>query len=101
DLPALDGPDELARIQARPPVAATVELMTVHIMGTARMAADARRGATDAAGAVWGTEGLVGADASTLPSSVGVNPQDSIVALALRNADRWLDARARRRRAAS
>ena len=101
DLPALDGPDELARIQARPPVAATVELMTVHIMGTARMAADARRGATDAAGAVWDTEGLVVADASTLPSSVGVNPQESIVALALRNADRWLDARARRRRAAS
>jgi choline dehydrogenase-like flavoprotein len=77
----------------------TVELMTVHIMGTARMAADPARGATDASGAVHGVDGLVVADASVLPSSIGVNPQETIVAVALRNADRWLAARgvARRR----
>src|SRR4029077_18251459 len=93
DLPTLDGPDELPRIVARPPVPDTIELMTVHIMGTARMASDARRGATDASGAVHGVEGLVVADASGLPSSIGVNPQETIVAMALRNADRWLAAR--------
>jgi choline dehydrogenase-like flavoprotein len=94
DLPELSGPDQLDRIDRRPRSVAGIELMTVHIMGTTRMAVDPRHGATDAAGAVHGVEGLVVADASALPSSVGVNPQESIAALALRNADRWLDARA-------
>jgi choline dehydrogenase-like flavoprotein len=74
--------------------------MTVHIMGTARMAADERDGATDPSGAVHGIEGLVVADASVLPSSIGVNPQETIVAMALRNADRWLATRAAARRRA-
>ena len=65
--------------------------MTVHIMGTCRMASDRQHGATDASGGVYGIEGLVVADASLLPSSIGVNPQETIVAMALRNADRWLD----------
>jgi choline dehydrogenase-like flavoprotein len=66
------------------------------------MAAHPQRGATDASGAVHDTDGLVVADASVLPSSIGVNPQETIIALALRNAERWLEARgvARRRTAA-
>ncbi len=91
DLPELTGADELPRIDARPRSVAGVELMTVHIMGTTRMAVDPRQGGTDGRGAVHGTEGLVVADASVLPSSVGVNPQESIVAMALRNADRWIE----------
>ena len=82
-------------------MATGIELMTVHIMGTARMANEARRGAIDASGRVWGTEGLVVADASALPSSIGVNPQETIVAMALRNADRWVEARAAARRRAA
>ncbi|HLK12332.1 MAG TPA: GMC family oxidoreductase [Candidatus Binatia bacterium] len=93
DLPELTGPEELRRIAARPRVARGIELMTVHIMGTARMAPDPARGATDASGAVHGVPGLVVADASVIPSSIGVNPQETIVALALRNAERWLDTR--------
>jgi choline dehydrogenase-like flavoprotein len=91
DLPALEGPHELSRIAARPRVRHTIELMTVHIMGTARMAIDPARGATDAAGAVHGVRGLVVADASVLPSSIGVNPQETIVAVTLRNVERWLE----------
>jgi choline dehydrogenase-like flavoprotein len=101
DLPMLEGPDQLRLIHERPPVPDTVELMTVHIMGTARMATDPQRGATDASGAVHGTDGLVVADASALPSSIGVNPQETIIALALRNAERWLEARAAGARSAA
>jgi choline dehydrogenase-like flavoprotein len=101
DLPALAGADEIGRIHARPRVAAGIELMTVHIMGTARMATDHRRGATDESGAVHGVPGLVVADASVLPSSIGVNPQETIVAMALRNADRWVDALGTGRRRAA
>jgi GMC oxidoreductase len=93
DLPELEGPHQLRRIATRPRVRETIELMTVHIMGTARMANDPARGGTDGSGAVHGVRGLVVADASALPSSIGVNPQETIVAVALRNAERWLDAR--------
>ena len=93
DLPTLDGPGDVARIATRPRVRDTIELMTVHIMGTARMARDAAAGATDASGAVFGVEGLVVADASVLPSSIGVNPQETIIAMTLRNCERWLEAR--------
>lgn len=92
DLPELAGPHELGKIAAKPRTRA-IELMTVHIMGTARMNPDPQQGATDATGAVHGTRGLVVADGSVLPTSIGVNPQETIIAVALRNAERWLDAR--------
>jgi choline dehydrogenase-like flavoprotein len=57
------------------------------------MATDPARGATDASGRVHGVDGLVVADASVLPSSIGVNPQETIVAMALHNVDRWLATR--------
>src|SRR5467141_579297 len=59
DLPELTSADALRQIDARPRVATGIELMTVHIMGTARMAADPARGAADASGVVYGTEGLL------------------------------------------
>ena len=98
DLPALENPGQIGRVTERRPDRGTTELMTVHIMGTARMAADATRGATDASGAVYGTQGLVVADASVLPSSIGVNPQETIIAMTLRNVDRWLATRGLGRR---
>ncbi|MGH7894979.1 MAG: GMC family oxidoreductase, partial [Candidatus Binatia bacterium] len=93
DLPTLDGPGDIARIAARPRRRDTIELMTVHIMGTARMARQPSQGATDASGAVFDVRGLVVADASVLPSSIGVNPQETIIAMALRNCERWIEAR--------
>jgi choline dehydrogenase-like flavoprotein len=89
DLPELAGPGELDRVAQRPRTRETIELMTVHIMGTARMATDPKRGGTDPHGFVHGVTGLAVADASVLPSSIGVNPQETIVAVALRNAERW------------
>lgn len=92
DLPELAGPHELDKIAERPRTRETIELMTVHIMGTARMATDPARGGTDANGFVHGVRGLAVADASVIPTSIGVNPQVTIVAMALRNAERWCEA---------
>ena len=68
-----------------------IELMTVHIMSSMRMAARAADGPCDAWGRARGSSGLVVADASAVPSSVGVNPMGTIVALALRNSARWAE----------
>jgi len=58
-----------------------------HHIGTARMAADSSEGVVDRNCAVFGTNGLFLAGASTFPTSSFANPTLTIVALALRLAD--------------
>jgi len=59
-------------------------LMAFHPMGTAR--ADARRehGVVDGNLKLHGVDGVYVSDASVLPSSLGVNPQETVMALATR-----------------
>ncbi len=90
-LPELDSVDQLDRITERRDFKHDIELMTVHIMSSCRMSRSPARGACDHAARVHETEGLVIADASAIPSSVGVNPMETIVALVLRNSERWVD----------
>jgi len=90
-LPELDGADQLDRIDERRHVKRDIELMTVHIMGSCRMSRGPAEGGCDGAGRVHDVDGVVVADASAIPSSVGVNPMETIVALALRNSERWID----------
>ncbi|MFN2377002.1 MAG: GMC family oxidoreductase N-terminal domain-containing protein [Candidatus Binatia bacterium] len=97
DLPELKSSDELGLIDSRPRKRHNIELMTVHIMSSARMSRDRQGGVVDAWGRVHGLEGLVVADASIIPSSIGVNPMETIVALSLRCAERWSDDIARSR----
>ena len=66
-----------------------------HVIGTCRMGTDGDASVVDSDGRVWGTPGLVVCDNSVFPSALSVNPALTIVALALRTADRFL-ARSRR-----
>ncbi|MFQ5351551.1 MAG: GMC family oxidoreductase N-terminal domain-containing protein [Candidatus Binatia bacterium] len=91
DLPKLESVDELDRIDARPRSVKEIELLTVHIMSSCRMAIHPSLGPCDAWGRVHDVGGLAIADASLIPSSVGVNPMETIVALSLRNTDRWIE----------
>lgn len=59
-----------------------------HHMGTTRMAEDPRHGVTDPFGRVHGIENLFIAGSSLFPTSGWANPTLTIVALALRTADR-------------
>ena len=97
-LPEIDNADQLGRIDDRKHIKNDIELMTVHIMSSCRMSKTASRGVCDEAGRVHDVDGLAIADASVIPSSVGVNPMETIIALALRNADRWIDDLKRERR---
>jgi choline dehydrogenase-like flavoprotein len=68
-------------------------VMTVHLCSTAPMGEDLRRCATDSFGRVHGTTNVYVNDASLLPDAPGVNPQASVMAVAIRNARRFADER--------
>ena len=64
--------------------ASSFALMAFHPLGTARADASAERGVVDGDLCVHGIDGLYVSDASAVPSSLGVNPQITIMALATR-----------------
>lgn len=72
-----------------------MQLFTVHAMGTARMSGDPSRGVVSSFGEHHDAERLFVADASVLPGPIGVNPMETIVALATRSAERLIAARDR------
>ncbi|WP_337251456.1 GMC family oxidoreductase N-terminal domain-containing protein [Mycobacteroides chelonae] len=63
-------------------------VLSLHLMGSARMGDDPRRSATNPDGEVWGAPGVIVADASCFPTASGVNPMISIQAIAYMNATR-------------
>ncbi len=78
---------DLERMERARTAAADYLLTAFHPLGTCRMAPDPRRGAVSANNELFGLPGLYVADGSVVPSSVGVNPQVTIMALATRAAD--------------
>ena len=62
-----------------------------HLFGGCTMGADPRSSVCDFDGKVYGTEGLYVADASIIPSVLGVNPQHTIMALARRISTRLME----------
>ncbi len=62
-------------------------MMAFHPMGTTRMGTDPQKSVTDPYGETFDVRNLFVADASLFPSCLGVNPMESIMAFANRNAD--------------
>lgn len=91
-------PDELRRIDERSMPRESLELFTVHLMGTARMGARPEDSVVDLGGQVWDLPGCHVADASLFPTAIGVNPQVAIMALATRVAHRLAEGLGRRAR---
>jgi choline dehydrogenase-like flavoprotein len=65
-----------------------LELSAYHPLGTARMGSDPRSSVVDADHQVHDTPGLYVVDGASVPSSLGVNPQVTIMAMATRAAER-------------
>ena len=61
-----------------------IECMSFHPLGSARAANDPRRGIVDTNGEAYEMPGLFVADGSILPTSIGVNSQVPIMAMATR-----------------
>jgi choline dehydrogenase-like flavoprotein len=73
--------------------AVRLECSSQHPLGTCRMAASADRGVIDNWGRVYDTDNLYLADGSVVPTSLGVNPQLTIMAMATRIAWRMRETR--------
>ena len=65
--------------------------MITHLFGGCVMGSDPERSVCDNRGRVHGYEGLVIGDASQIPTTLGVNPQHTIMALARLRAQELLD----------
>lgn len=83
--------DQLRQLQPGRVRIGDMELFTPHLMGTARMGPDPRRSVVGLGGEVHDLPGCYVADASLFPTPIGVNPQVTITALALRVGDRLAD----------
>jgi hypothetical protein len=79
---------DIARLAASLPAASDWFLSAFHPLGTCRMATSPDRGVVSSDHQVFGADGLFVVDGSTVPSSVGVNPQVTIMAMATRAAGR-------------
>ena len=86
--PPVEGVGEMDARELRPVPdgmrARDLTLMAFHPLGTARADARPAHGVVDGDLKLHGVEGVYVADASVVPSSIGVNPQITIMALATR-----------------
>ncbi len=90
--PVLRSPADLRRIPIQmPPEQAN--LSALHLFATCPMGENELRCATDSFGKVRGTDGLHVTGAAVLPGATIVNPQGAVMAIAHRNAIRFLERR--------
>lgn len=88
------GPDQLKTLDIARLPAKKLECTSQHPLGTCRMGISPEHSVVDPNGRCWDVEHLYVADGSTLPTSLGVNPQLSIMAMATRIAWRMREERA-------
>jgi choline dehydrogenase-like flavoprotein len=84
--------EQIPDLEASPPPRSHLRLEAFHPMGTARMGADTSSAVVGTDGAVHGAKGLYVADGSLMPSSLGVNPMMTIIAMASRVAGSMAEA---------
>ncbi len=68
-----------------------LSLFSAHLMGGCAMSSDRSKAVTDPSGRVYGVEGVYVGDASVFPTTPGVNPMITIMAMARRTAEAILE----------
>lgn len=81
-LPYKLGPDDVKLLEEGPLDPRCYVAILSHLFGGCTMGKDPASSVCDGRGRVHGYEGLVVADASAIPTNLGVNPQHTIMALA-------------------
>jgi len=90
DWRPVDSPAEVQEFAERPIPLSRMALSTVHVSSSCPMGENEALCAVDSFGRLHGFENLHISDASIIPDAPGVNPQGTVMALALRNARRFL-----------
>jgi GMC oxidoreductase len=86
-LPVMDSIDEVSWLHAKKIQAKDLEVLAFHPLGTCRMGRDPARSVVDSNGRLHEIDNLFVCDGSIFPSSLGVNPQVTIMALSHRTAE--------------
>jgi choline dehydrogenase-like flavoprotein len=86
-LPPVRTLDEARALPARGIGRRDVPLIGFHPLGTCAVGTSPHTGVVDQDNQVFGWDGLYVVDGASVPSSLGVNPQITIMAMALRAAD--------------
>jgi choline dehydrogenase-like flavoprotein len=90
DWRPVDSPADVRVFSERPIPLSRMALSTVHVSSSCPMGENEALCAVDSFGRVRGLENLYVSDASIIPDAPGVNPQGTVMALALRNTRRFL-----------
>jgi choline dehydrogenase-like flavoprotein len=85
---AITGTKDLARLAHAEYGPNRIGLFSAHVNGTCRMGSDSRTAGVSPEGERYGARGVYVCDGSILPTSLGVNPQETIMALASILSDR-------------
>lgn len=83
-FPPLKTMEDAKKLEAATIDARRIECMAFHPLGSARVGLDRSRGVVDQRGESFDVPGLFVADGSVLPTSIGVNSQEPIMATATR-----------------
>ncbi|MFO1519204.1 MAG: GMC family oxidoreductase N-terminal domain-containing protein [bacterium] len=86
-LPKITSIDEVSRLYSMKIKARDLDLLAFHPLGTCRMGKDPARSVLDPQGRVHEMKNLFVCDGSVFPSSLGVNPQVTIMAFSHRMGD--------------
>jgi choline dehydrogenase-like flavoprotein len=86
-MPWLESIEDAERLLAKRIHPSHLEILAFHPLGTCRMAAREEDGVVGRDGGVFGVKNLFVADGSAVPTSLGVNPQVTIMTLATYIAD--------------
>jgi choline dehydrogenase-like flavoprotein len=92
--PTMRTPADVASFFAAPPSARRAESVSFHPLGSARMSMRPEEGVVQPTGETWAARNLFVADGSVIPTSIGVNSQLPIMAIAHRIAQGIADRRA-------
>lgn len=90
-LTEIKGPQEISKIYKSNVKKEEIEIPTVHAFGTSRIGASDRWSVSNPWGETWEAERLFVVDSGMVPTSLGVNPQETIMALSTRTGQYILD----------
>ncbi len=94
EMPIVNSPDDLAKLEPDQIKASRLECSAQHPLGTCRMGVDPKTSVVGPDGQAHDLPGLYVVDSSVVPTSVAVNPQITIMALATALAQRMVERKA-------